>query len=223
MPSQPRDRRSPSVALSDEAAVADAVGGGRRGAARGQSSTRDPGWSILMARAQQGDREAYRRLLEEIAPFVRALAARRHRDPRDVEDTVQDVLLTVHAIRHTYDPARPFTPGLVAIAHRRAIDRLRQQSRSRLREAALQAEHETFRQLPANIEEADIAASALRAAVEGLPPGQRQAVTLLKLREMSLKQAAEASGSSIAALKVALHRAMKNLRKILGRKGEEET
>jgi len=41
---------------------------------------------------------------------------------------------------------------------------------------------------------------------------------MLKLNEMSLKEAATASGRSIAALKVATHRAIRNLRQLL--KGE---
>jgi len=40
---------------------------------------------------------------------------------------------------------------------------------------------------------------------------------LLKLREMSLKEAAEATGISVTALKVATHRALNSLRKILSR------
>jgi len=38
---------------------------------------------------------------------------------------------------------------------------------------------------------------------------------MLKLREMSLKEAATASGTSIASLKVATHRALISLRKML--------
>jgi RNA polymerase sigma-70 factor (ECF subfamily) len=52
----------------------------------------------------------------------------------------------------------------------------------------------------------------LHRALAGLPSGQRQAVELLKLKEMSLKEASEASGMSVAALKVAMHRALKSLR-----------
>jgi RNA polymerase sigma-70 factor (ECF subfamily) len=60
---------------------------------------------------------------------------------------------------------------------------------------------------------------ALTQAMEQLPPGQRQAVELLKLREMSLKEAAAASGTSVGALKVAVHRGIAALRKALGAKG----
>ena len=176
-------------------------------------------WSKLMARAQNGERETYRRLLEDITPYLRSLAARRHRDPRDIEDSVQDILLTVHAIRHTYDPGRPFGPWLVAIASRRMIDRLRVQGRSTARETEWTDEHETFAAPETNFHEAASDARALRDAVDRLPPAQRQAIELLKLREMSLKEASLESGMSIAGLKVATHRALKSLRKILAGQG----
>jgi RNA polymerase sigma-70 factor (ECF subfamily) len=179
------------------------------------ANSRDTDWSILMARAQDGDRDAYRRLLGEIAPYLRAIAARHHRDGRDVEDSVQDTLLTLHAIRHTYDPARPFTPWLVAIARRRIIDRLRQQGRARIRDAQLAADHETFAVSGANNTDATVDERTLHLAIRALPPRQREAVTLLKLRELSLKEASTVSGVSISALKLATHRAMKTLRKRL--------
>jgi RNA polymerase sigma factor (sigma-70 family) len=185
-----------------------------RGAYGSGPVNRDLDWSILMARAQEGDRTAYHRLLQEITPYLRSLAARRHRDPRDVEDAVQDVLLTVHSIRQTYDPARPIAPWLVAIANRRFIDRLRRQGRRRDREIPLTAEHETFCGPPANLEESPDR-HELEGAVNNLPPAQQQAIRLLKLKEMSLKEAAMVSGMSITSLKVNAHRALKSLRKML--------
>ena len=176
--------------------------------------TRDVDWSILMARAQAGDGAAYRRLLEEVTPYLRSLAARRHRDPSDVEDAVQDILLTVHAIRSSYDPMRPFGPWLLAIANRRLIDRLRRQGRRRSREVPLAGAHETFLDDGANVEgKADY--RTLEAAVESLPRRQKQAIRLLKLQELSLKEAAKASQMSVVSLKVATHRALQSLRKML--------
>jgi RNA polymerase sigma-70 factor (ECF subfamily) len=61
---------------------------------------------------------------------------------------------------------------------------------------------------------------ALRQAVESLSPGQRAAIRLLKLEEKSLKEAAAESGMSVAALKVATHRALGNLRKMLSRRDD---
>jgi RNA polymerase sigma-70 factor (ECF subfamily) len=174
--------------------------------------TRDVDWSILMARAQEGDQAAYHRLLHEITPYLRSLAARRH--PGDVEDSVQDVLLTIHSIRQTYDPARPFAPWLVAIANRRFIDRLRRQGRTRDRETPLTTEHETFCEPAANLEERPDERE-LEGMVNNLPPAQQNAVRLLKLKELSLKEAAAVSGMSITSLKVNTHRALKTLRKML--------
>jgi len=169
-------------------------------------------WSILMARAQDGDSVAYRRLLTGIAPYLRSLAARRHREPNDQEDAVQDVLLCVHAIRHTYDPARPFGPWLTAIANRRIVDRLRRQGRRNRYETPLTAQHESVAADPARLPTDH---RALEAALAVLPPGQRRAVHLLKLEELSLKDAEAASGISIASLKVTVHRALKTLRSLM--------
>ena len=177
---------------------------------------RELDWSVYMARAQAGDRNAYRRLLEDVTPYLRSIAARHFRSG-DIEDVMQEVLLTVHAVRHTYDPARPFGPWLVAIANRRVVDALRRQGRSRAREVVLETGHETFAAPQANLAEAASDGRVLRDAVEKLPPGQRDAIRMLKLQEMSLKEAAAASGTSVAALKVATHRALKNLRKMFAR------
>jgi RNA polymerase sigma-70 factor (ECF subfamily) len=191
------------------------------GQPRTEPSSEHEQWPSLMARAQSGNREAYRRLLTEITPYVRALAARHHREEADVEDTTQDILLTVHAVRHTYDPARPFAPWLVAIARRRIADRLRKQGRTRSRETALEPQHETFEAPAANLEDSRWDPRELSQAMESLPPGQRRAITMLKLEEMSLKEASAKSGISIASLKVATHRGVKALRKFLGPRTDE--
>jgi len=176
-------------------------------------------WSKLMARAQDGDRQAYRMLLEELAPYLRSIAIRCFKQPNDVEDAVQDVLMTVHMVRHAYDPNRPFGPWLLAIANRRMIDRLRRETRQKAREIALSTEHETFSAPATNLNAAEFDAAALSEAIDRLPPEQRQAIQMLKLNEMSLKEAAAASSRSITALKVATDRAIKSLRKILRQQG----
>ncbi len=179
-------------------------------------SDRDPSlWSELMGAAQDGDHRAYRRLLVAVTPYLRAVAHRLLGDPADAEDAVQDILMTLHAIRHTYDPARPFKPWLAGIARNRLLDRRRGRARIAAREIALTLEHETFADDTANHDTPAWDAPALHAAVQALPPGQRQAVELLKLQEMSLKEASSVSGLSVAALKVATHRAVKTLRGLL--------
>jgi RNA polymerase sigma-70 factor (ECF subfamily) len=179
-----------------------------------EPAAREPDWAILMARAQDGDRAAYHRLLQEITPYLRSLAVRRYNDPNEIEDAIQDVLLTVHSIRQTYDPARPFGPWLATIANRRFVDRLRRQGRKRAREVFLSPEHEAFSE-PESTPYDGPDKRDLELAIGDLPAAQQQAVKLLKLKEMSLKEAAAVSGMSITSLKVSVHRALKNLRKKL--------
>ena len=184
-----------------------------------KSAALDVDWSILMARGQAGDRDSYRRLLEQITPYLRSVAGKSRRNKSDVEDTVQDVLLTIHAVRATYDPTRPFGPWLLAIANRRITDGLRRQGRRRQRETVLTPEHDSMPMLQENLFE-NASHRKLDAALKDLSPGQRRAIELLKLQEMTLKEAATTTGLSIATLKVTVHRAVKNLRKILNDKEE---
>ncbi len=168
-----------------------------------------------MAQAQHGDQGAYKALLRSVAPYLRTLARRCGIETGDTEDAVQDILLTLHSIRHTYDPARPFGPWLVAVARHRLGDRLRRQGRRLVRETALTEFHETFSDDQANQQDRLAEGRSLHAAIAELPAGQRQAVEMLRLEELSLKDASARSGQSETALKVALHRAIKTLRKLL--------
>lgn len=176
-------------------------------------------WGTLMARAQDGDTDAYLQLLGEITPYLRFRASRMLRDPRDVEEAVQDILLTLHAVRKTYDPARPFGPWLIAIASRRLVDRLRRVGRHWTHEVPLTLAHEAV--ATEGLPEIDgLDRHILERAIEALPPLQQQAIRLLKLEEMSLKEASSITGVSVTSLKVATHRAVKKLRNLLSGGGD---
>ena len=133
-------------------------------------------------------------------------------------------MLTIHHLRHTYDPARPLQPWLATIADRRAVDRLRRHGRRARHETALDPASETFAVPSANgwenAGEERLAAKQLRDAVTELPESQRQALTLTRLQDLSLAEASARSGLSVGALKVASHRALRTLRIRLGVKEE---
>jgi len=174
--------------------------------------------AALMKAAQAGDTDAYERLLHAAAPRVRQ-AVRRQRGfagREDVEDLVQDVLLSVHAARATYDARRPFMPWLLAIVRNRLADGARRYARRTAHEIRVEDLDVTFADTSTNSpEEAFTRIEALTSAVQSLPSGQRRAIELLKLEERSLKEASEYTGATIGALKVATHRAMAALRKAL--------
>lgn len=181
-------------------------------------ATTDRRFAGLMKAAQAGDAHAYAKLLQEITPRIRAIVYRYRRflAAEDIEDLVQDVLLSLHAVRATYDPARPFMPWLLAIVRNRLADGARRYARGAAREVIVEDLAVTFAAGDSNISSQEYGdADALRQAIHALPAGQRTAIEMLKLREMSLKEAAAASGISVGALKVATHRAMSALRKML--------
>ena len=165
-----------------------------------------------MAAAQNGDAIAYTRLLTGLAPFVRSLIRRRCGDPDLLEDIVQDVLLTVHRVRHTYDPSRSLSAWVAAIAMRRRIDTARRRSRIETHETVDATAYETFADPAANKEErSTLEAGSTAALLSQLPPRQRRALELVKIKDMSLAEAARESGQTVAALKVNVHRAIKRL------------
>ena len=172
----------------------------------------------LMRSAQDGDGAAYLRLLTEVTPLLRRTIQQRRSflQPADIEDLVQDILVSLHTVRATYDPERPFLPWLMAIARNRLADAARLHVRRAANEVSVADYPETFSAEQTNkYDDVFGDPEALRKAIGLLPPGQRHAIELLKLREMSLKEASAASGMSVAALKVAVHRGMMTLRKVL--------
>lgn len=177
--------------------------------------------AVLMGRAQDGDAAAYRALLLQVTPLVRRAvrAKRRFLPAADVEDLTQDVLLSLHAVRATYDPQRPFLPWLMAIVRHRLADGGRKQMRRNAHEVAGLEGTETFADAGANSEAVIGDPEALRQAIDSLPEGQRKAIEMVKLKEMTLKEASAATGTSVSALKVAVHRAVKALRLTLTAQG----
>jgi RNA polymerase sigma factor (sigma-70 family) len=188
------------------------------GAAAGAAEL-DASWGALMAAAQNGDRAAYERLLRDCTPLIRRVARHQHIHPDVVDDVVQDVLLTIHRARHTYDPMRSFSAWLAAITQRRAIDALRRDGRRGKREVHSPVDYENHPDPSATWQEegtASMRGVMLQSAVEQLPAGQREAIESLALRQLSLDEAARATGKSKGALKVNMHRALQTLRTRFG-------
>lgn len=177
----------------------------------------DSRWSGLMAAAQAGDRASYERLLRDCTPLVRSVVRRQGVRVDRVDDVVQDVLLTVHRARMTYDPERSFSAWLCTIAQRRAIDALRSGGRRDSREIfsplAYENHADTEHDHAASM---DAGGHRLKEMVEQLPPGQREAIEVLALRQLSLDEAAGMTGKTTGALKVNMHRALKTLRARFG-------
>jgi RNA polymerase sigma factor (sigma-70 family) len=158
----------------------------------GESSEKDRLFATLMRLVQAGDQHAYARLLTELVPMLQRFIRRQRAflKPQDVEDLVQEILLSLHEVRATYDADRPFLPWVMAIARNRIADGARRYISRSAHEVAVARPPETFSGDDRNITgEVYGDPEALRLAMRTLPPGQREAVEMLKLGEMSLKEA----------------------------------
>ena len=156
-----------------------------------------------------------------IAPYVRAIARRYLGHGEDTEDAVQEVLMVVHGIRHTFERGRPFKPWLGTIASRRCIDLLRRRAHRARHEMADEIDVEFHAHGDPGPEDTltrEQDARRVRGAVDALPPRQRDAIALLRLQELSLNEAAETSKQTVGSLKVACHRAIGALQRTLAGK-----
>lgn len=172
----------------------------------------------LMQAAQAGDRGAYRSLLERLTLRLRILVRRRAPwlDRDEIEDLVQETLISVHLARASYDPSRPFLPWVGAIARCRIVDAVRARGRRAALDVAVSDSIETFSGSETNNHAENVVNFlAVRRALDTLSPAERDALTMLRLRQMTLAEASQESGTSVAALKVAVHRAGKRLRGVL--------
>lgn len=175
----------------------------------------DARWSAWMAAAQDGDGEAYRRLLDELLPVLRRIVHRRVYDRHNAEDVVQNILLSIHRARHTYRPERSFGPWMRAIARNAMTDSFRETGRRGEHEVGTEV-IERFAAPPLDPLESGEIDPALRTALEALPASQREAVELVQIQGLSIAEAALAAGVTPGALKVRAHRGYKALRLLLG-------
>lgn len=163
----------------------------------------EPTLARLMALAQGGDRAAYATLLANCARWLARYYARRIA-PCQLDDLVQETLLSLHRKRASYDPRRPFLPWLAAIARYRWVDHLRRVYRA--------SEVGLADDIPAFDEEVGLVA---RLSLDGLfallPPGQAQVIELVKIEGRSIAEAALTCGQSESLVKVNIHRGLRRL------------
>lgn len=168
----------------------------------------------LMERSLGGDAGAHEALLRALAPTLSAFFARRlFESAAECEDLVQETLIAIHTRRASYERGRPFMPWAYAIARYKLIDHLRRRgARGRSVELGEDMAATSF----------EAAASArldVESLLAALPPAQAAAIRATKLRGESVAEAAGKEGMSEANVKVSVHRGLKTLAALVGRKG----
>lgn len=158
----------------------------------------------LMAATQAGDKSAYNVLLSEAGMWLERYFRRRV-PPHQLDDLVQDVLMALHAKRGTYDTSRPFLPWLAAIARYRWIDHLRKVYKH---ETDLLEDNDVSVESDEDVVEARV---SLERLFVHLPDKQAEAIELVKIEGLSIREASEMIGQSESLVKVNIHRGLKRL------------
>lgn len=161
-----------------------------------------------MLKAQDGDPEAYRTLLEAVRRPLKIYFLRRvGGDDARADDLVQETLLAVHAKRAAYDPSYPLSSWMYGIARYKLIDHYRRNRRhmSEPLEAAsdVAGDNSEFERATAR--------SDIERLMTDLPDAQASSIRLMKLDGMTASEAGEALGASEASVKVRVHRGLKTL------------
>lgn len=160
-----------------------------------------------MLKGLDGDEAAWRVLLSDLAAHLRPFFKRRlFNGESDAEDLVQETLIAIHGKRATWDRGQPFTAWAFTIARHKLIDHLRRQGR-RLTETLddageLLADHTV---------EDGVVRRDLTKALAILPARQRALIHDVKVHGLSIAEAAQRHGYSVAAAKVSIHRSFKAL------------
>lgn len=168
----------------------------------------------LMRLALAGDQRAYADLLQATARLLRPFLARRLSHSDAVEDLLQEILLSIHKARHTYDGKRPYRPWALAIAKFRLLDHLRTHYADHLRQAVELSEVEDI--LPGHVTESALTYESIAGEIDRLPEKQAAILQMIHREGYTAREVAEKIGMKESAVKVAAHRAYRILRKKLG-------
>lgn len=171
--------------------------------------------ATLMQQSLNGDAQAYAALLKETAALLRPWLAKRLYAGSEVDDVLQEILISVHKARHTYDGGRPYKPWVYAIAKFRLQDHLRAHYADHLHGAEDLSELEEI--LPDDVTESGFSYESISGEVDKLPEKQAIILRLMHRDGYTAKEVAEQIGMNESAVKVAAHRAYKVLRERLER------
>ena len=171
---------------------------------------------LLMHAVQGGELDALGELFERHHRPVFHFLSRTTGDAALAEDLVQEVFVRILKYRHTYDVTSRFDTWLFRIARNARADHFRKQGpRVESVEAALEVA--TDDPGPARLLERQIDREQLERALRQLDDEPRDLLVLARYQGMPYDRIAEALGIEVGAVKVRVHRAMKQLRSLFFR------
>jgi RNA polymerase sigma-70 factor (ECF subfamily) len=165
-----------------------------------------------------GEASVVNALFSTLGRIVRGFFLARTRSEADSDDLTQATLLKIHLSRQSFDSRLSLKTWVFTIAHRTLIDHWRKKSRADLTESL----DDSFDSIelggsPGTIELADLISlrALLEKGLDSLKPLDRSIVYLGVVEGLSMAELAVVVNSNEGAIKVRLHRLLRNLRGFL--------
>jgi RNA polymerase sigma-70 factor (ECF subfamily) len=164
--------------------------------------------AALLRNGLQGNQADYAKFLSTITPLLRRVVSGRIA-MSDVEDVVQEILISIHKARHTYDGQRPIMPWVMAITRFRLSDHLRKYYASMQHQTMDISDLEEI--LPAVTEDTTSNESVIE-LLKDVPEKQQRILTMMHVEGYTAKEVGKQLDMQESAVKVAAHRALKKIR-----------
>jgi RNA polymerase sigma factor (sigma-70 family) len=176
----------------------------------------------LLRRIQGGDEEAFRTLFAAYGPSAMALASRVLRQAHLAEEIVQEAFLALWLSTELYDERRGSVKAwLMTMVHHRAVDSVRREETQRRRADELMGGMREETEDPSGDVVEAVAATgeraAVRAALEVLPPEQREVLGSMYFDGLSQSQIAARTGIPLGTVKSRALLGMRRMRSELER------
>lgn len=169
----------------------------------------------LLRRASEGDETAFTCLYSRYRDAVFRFAYRMHGSVEAAEDLTQECFLAILRRPEGFRPDRgSLATYLFAAVRNLSWKRLRREGREELLDdSEVTPDLEPGRALHHLIERQE--AAIVQAAVQALPPLQREVIVLFEYEGLSLADVAQVLGTDVGVVKARLHRARERLRRAL--------
>lgn len=168
--------------------------------------------AALLCAGLKGDQAAYGKFLSTITPMIRRMVGRKLAQS-EVEDVVQEILISIHKARHTYDGERPIMPWLASIVSFRITDHLRKHYAQMRHQSVDIADYEN---VLSDVTEETNDNESIDELLEGVPQKQREMLTMMYVEGYTAKEVGKHMGMKESAVKVAAHRTIKKIREKFG-------
>jgi RNA polymerase sigma-70 factor (ECF subfamily) len=169
-------------------------------------------------RARAGDDGAFTQLVETYQTPIFNLCYRMLGESGEAEDAAQETFLRAYSQLARYDPSRSFKTWLFSIANHHCIDRLRKRRLTWLSIDDDLPPHPALQDHAIGPEEASVRreqTEMLQTLMARLAPDDRAVVAMRYWHDLSYEEIAEATQSTVSAVKSRLHRARGSLGEML--------